>query len=160
MAENDDIKIAGDIANWEMRMEGNVSGTYVGLFKFRCFLTPLQTIAAGKEQRELLGTNMALATEHEAFLAYALTQLKQRIIQAPPFWASEGKSVNGDLPDENIIEAVLDAAIRSELKYKDEKKKRKEESLARSQKTIDAIHEAQKKELEELTGEAEPEEKA
>jgi hypothetical protein len=150
--ENEDLKLDGAVATWEMRMEGNVSGTYVGVFKFRCYLTPLQSIAAGREQRELLGNNMALATEHESFLAYALTQLKQRIISAPPFWASASpnKSIEGDLPDENIIEAVLDAAIRSELKYKEEKKKKKEEALARSDSAIKAIEDKKQEELNEL----------
>ena len=151
MAENDDIKIEGDLATWSMRMEGALSGTYVGTFKFRCFLTPLQQIAAGKEQRELLGSSMALATEHEQFLAYALTQLRQRITLAPPFWASSNSNATlpGDLPDENIVEAVLDAAIRSEIKYKEEKKKKKEESLSVADKVISKIEADRKKEIED-----------
>jgi hypothetical protein len=153
--ENEDLRIDGDVSTWEMRMEGNVSGTYVGVFKFKCYLTPLQAIAAGKEQRELLGSNMALATDHESFLAYALTQLKQRIIQAPPFWASASpnKAIEGDLPDENIIEAVLDAAIRSELKYKTDRKAKKEAAIARADAAVKAINDAKQKELEELTKE-------
>lgn len=148
----DDLKIEGDVATWEMRMEGSVKGTYVGVFKFRCYLTPLQNIAAGKEQRELLGSNMALATDHESFLAYALTQLKQRIISAPPFWSSTtpNKALEGDLPDENVIEAVLDAAIRSEIKYKEDKKRKKEEGIARADAAINAINDQRQKELEEL----------
>lgn len=148
--ENEDIKIEGDVATWEMRMEGDIEGTYVGVFKFRCYLTPLQNIAAGTEQRALLGANMALATEHDSFLAYSLTQLKQRVIQAPPFWSSAGvnKSHNGDLPDENVIEAILDAAIRAEIKYKAERRKGKEEAIVRANKAIEARKEAQKKAAE------------
>jgi hypothetical protein len=147
---DEDIRIEGDIATWEMRKEGDIAGTYVGVFKFRCYLTPLQNIMAGREQRELLGSNMALATEHEAFLAYALTQLRQRIVQAPPFWSSAGvnKSHEGDIADEDILQSILDAAIRAELKYKAERKKRKEEAIERANRFIQAKKEQEKKDSE------------
>jgi hypothetical protein len=148
--ENEDIRIEGDVATWEMHMDGDILGTYVGVFKFRCYLDPLSNIAAGAEQRALLGSNMALATDHDSFLAYALTQLKQRIISAPPFWASASpnKAVAGNLPDENVIEAVLDAAVRSEIKYKLEKKKRKEEAIERANAAIIAMKEKKRKDAE------------
>jgi hypothetical protein len=147
MAENDDLKIDGDIATWEMRLEGDVSGTYVGIFKFRCYLTPLQTIAQGREYRELLGANIALAPEHETFLAYALTQLKQRIVSAPPFWTSAGvnKTHEGDIADENVIEKILDAAIRAEVKYREEKKRKKAEALERANKAMEVLQEDKSK---------------
>ncbi len=120
----DDIQLNGNIATWEMHANGTISGTYTGTFKFRCYLTPLQKIAVGREQRSLLGESRAWVEtpeyDHEAWLAYALTQLKYRVISAPPFWTSAGvmKSHEGDIPDENVLEKILDAAIRSELKYK------------------------------------------
>lgn len=157
--ENEDIRIEGDIATWEMRKEGDISGTYVGVFKFRCYLTPLQNIAAGREQRELLGSNMALATEHDAFLAYALTQLRQRIVQAPPFWSSAGvnKTHDGDIADEDILQLILDAAIRAEIKYKADRKKRKEEAIERANRFIEAKKAQEKKELEIADKEVEAE---
>jgi hypothetical protein len=149
--KSDDIQIVGSVATWELRAEGSVSGTYTGTFRFRCYLTPLQKITAGREQRELLGESRAWIEtpdfEHESFLAYALTQLKQRVISAPPFWSSAGvnKSHEGDLPDEDIVERVLDAAIRSELKFKADLKKRKEDALSRANEGAKAVEEQQKR---------------
>lgn len=161
MAEQkEDLKIENGVATWEMRMDGTVAGTYVGVFKFRCYLTPTQRIAAGTEQRALLGSNMALADVHESFLAYALTQLKQRIVSAPPFWTSANptSSLPGDIPDEEIIEAVLDAAIRAELLYKQQLKDKKEASLVRANKGVEIIEEKQKDEEEDLNEEDENQE--
>lgn len=150
-SKNEDIRIDGDVATWEMNMVGAIKGTYIGTFRFRCYLTPLQQIQAGKEQRALLGENMALAPQHESFLAYALTQLKHRILSSPPFWASAnpGKSLEGDLPDEDVIEAILDASVRAEIMYKDGLKKRKDEALGRANTGINALEEKRKKEESE-----------
>ena len=152
--KRDDIKIEGDVATWDISAVGNIKGTYLGTFKFRCFLTPLQQIAAGREERALVGENFSFAPEHEKFLAYALTQLKYRIISAPPFWSSANPNANmpGDLPDGEIVSLILGAAIDSELKYKNEIKARKEAAIDRAKKANDAIIEAQKLE-EELHGE-------
>jgi hypothetical protein len=116
-----------------MRLDGNIHGTYVGAFRFKCYLSPLQQIAANREYREILGPNPSFASEHESFLAYALTQLKYRIISAPPFWASQNPAtLAGDIADENIISAVLDAALGSEIKYKSQLKKKKLDAVARA----------------------------
>lgn len=132
--ERTDIKFEGNTAVWECNMHGSVNGTYIGTFRFRCFLTPLQQIAAGKEHRELLGSNISLAPEHEKFLAFALSQLKQRIISSPPFWGSANPNgtMEGDIPDEEVVSAILDAAIGAEVKYKVELKKRKEDAIKRA----------------------------
>lgn len=134
----DDIQLNGSIATWEMHANGTVAGTYTGTFKFRCYLTPLQKIAAGREQRALLGESRSWVEtpdyEHEAWLSYALTQLKYRVMSAPPFWTSAGvnKSHEGDIPDENVLEVILDAAIRAELKYKKHLKKLKDDAIERA----------------------------
>jgi hypothetical protein len=143
----EDIQLVGPVAVWEMHANGIVSGTYTGTFKFRCYLTPLQKIAAGREQRALLGESRAWVEtpdyEHEAWLSYALTQLKHRIISAPPFWTSAGvsKSHDGDIPDENVLETVLDAAIRSELKYKKHLKQLKDDALVKANIGAKAVEE-------------------
>ena len=132
-----DILIEGGQATWEMRLEGDIQGTYSGTFKFRCFLTPTQRLAAGREHRELLGSNPTLATEHDDNLAFSLSQLKHRIISAPPFWTSNG--IAGDLPDENIIDSVLDAAIAAELKYKAQLKQKKGDAIERAKKAAERL---------------------
>jgi hypothetical protein len=140
-----DIRIEGNIATWEMRAEGNISGTYAGTFRFRCFLTPTQQLAAGREYRDLLGQNLALAAPHESMLAWALSQLKQRVITSPPFWTSQGEgNIAGDIPDEEVITIILDAAIAAEEKYKAIIQKRKDDAIARAQKAGEAILEQNK----------------
>ncbi len=135
----EDIKIEGSVAIWDINAVGEILGTYIGQFRFRCFLTPMQQIAAGKEERDLLGVNLALANEHERFLAYALSQLKYRIISAPPFWNTSVGGLQGDLPDENVIATILSAAIDSEALYKKQIKERKEAAIKRAKAASDEI---------------------
>lgn len=134
--DRSDIILEGNTASWDINLSGEVQGTYIGTFRFKCFLTPTQRLAASREYRELLGPSPTVALEHDDNMAFALTQLKYRVITAPPFWTSsvQTSSMPGDLPDENIIMAVLDAAIGAELKYKKQLK----------QKTIDALEKAKK----------------
>ena len=133
-----DIKLEGSTATWDIRLEGNINGTYLGTFRFRCYLTPMQQIAAGREERDLLGPNLSLATEHERFLAYALSQLKYRIISAPPFWATDN-AMPGDLADEEVVAAVMDAAVHAEIKYKESLKSRKEQAINRAKQMAELI---------------------
>jgi hypothetical protein len=131
--ERTDIIIEGNTATWDMRLDGEIHGTYVGAFRFKCYLSPLQQIAADRERREILGPQILAAPEHESFLAYALTQLKYRIITSPPFWASANPAtLAGDIADENVIAAVLDAALGAEMKYKSQLKKKKLEAVERA----------------------------
>lgn len=154
MAENKDILLDGNTATWEMRLEGDISGTYTGTFKFRCYLTPMQKIAANREMRELLGSHMTMAAEHEANLAFALTQLKHRVISAPPFWGASGV-IPGDIPDSNVVIAVLDAAIAAELKYVEQLKQKKLDSIDRAKAAAEQILNNQS--LDDLDGEAKDE---
>jgi hypothetical protein len=139
--ERTDIVIEGNTATWEIRLDGDINGTYMGQFRFKCFLSPTQKLAASREYRQLLGENPTLALTHEDNLAYALSQLKHRVISAPPFWTSTAQQsgMSGDIPDENVIMAVLDAAIGSELKYMTHLKKKKEEAIGRAKKAAERI---------------------
>lgn len=142
--ERTDLIIDGNVSSWDMRLDGDIQGTYVGSFKFKCYLTPLQQIAANREYRELMGPNPTYASEHESFLAYSLTQLKHRIISAPPFWASQNPAMlAGDIADENIISAILDAALSSELKYKSQLKKKRLDALERAQAATEKLMEVE-----------------
>lgn len=136
-----EIVINGTTASWEMRMEGAIQGTYSGTFVFRCFLTPTQRLAAGREHRELLGTNPQLASEHDDNLAFTLSQLKYRIISAPPFWTStlQLNNVAGDIPDTDVIDRVLDAAVAAELKYREQLKQKKQEAIERAKKAAERM---------------------
>jgi hypothetical protein len=134
--ERSDIFIEGNTARWEINLEGEIKGKYVGTFRFKCFLNPLESIAANREYRELIGVSPTMAPEHESFMAYAITQLKYRVIEFPPFW-STGQSFNGDLPDTNILSAVLDAAISAEVKYKKILKEKKENAIKVASKALE-----------------------
>jgi len=146
-----DIVLNGDgTATWTLDMEGKIHGTYRGTFVFRCFLTPTQTIAAGRELRELLGTDPDTAPKLESYMAFSLTQLKQRIIKAPPFWAStlQQSTYQGDIPDEEVIDAVLNAAVNAELKYKEQLQKKRADILARAKDTAESLLEKQEEDLQ------------
>jgi hypothetical protein len=153
-----DIIIEGNTATWSMRVEGLVNGTYAGSFRFKCYLSPTQQIAANREYRELLGANPSFASEHESFLAYALTQLKYRIVTSPPFWASQNPAaLAGDIADENVLSAVLDAAVVSELKYKAILKQKKDGAIERAKTSTKALMEAEELEDEDEDDEDEDE---
>jgi hypothetical protein len=129
-----DITLDGNMATWSIAADGDINGTYHGLFRFKCFLTPTEKLAAGREYRELLGENAALAFKNEDNLAFTLAQLKYRIISAPPFWNS-AQGINGqlgDIPDENVLDKILEAAMAAELKYFASLKKKKEEMIQKS----------------------------
>ena len=130
MNENE-ITIQGSIATWVMpRMESEYGGTYTGTFKFRCYLNPLQTLEAGREYRSLLGNMGHAATNLENNLAFALSQLKQRVISAPPFWTSTKESgIEGNIGDVAIILAVINAAERAELMFKENIQKERDALL-------------------------------
>lgn len=150
-SERKDIKIDGNIATWTMRMEGSIHGTYTGIFKFKCVLSPSQRISANARYREMLGANPTMAGEHESALAYALTQLEKRIVEAPPFWTStvQEHGLKGDLEDDNIIMAALDAAITSEVLYRELLVKRKNEAIQRAKESADKLLNEQEAEVKE-----------
>lgn len=136
-----DIIIEGHQAKFQLAAHGAINGTYAGEFVFRCFLSPSQQIAANREYRELLGPNPTMAGEHETFLAYALSQLKYRVIQSPPFWTAtlQINGLAGDILDEEVITQVLDAAVHAQLKYRHEMDKQKMALIERAKAAAEKI---------------------
>jgi hypothetical protein len=147
-----DVFIEGNVAKWSIALHGAIGGTYAGDFVFRCILTPSQQIAANRDYREMLGANPTLAPEHESFLAYALTQLKYRVVSAPPFWEStrQANGIAGDIPDQDVIEAVLDAAVHAQLKYRYELNQKKLELIERAKAAAERIINGRKDEEDDL----------
>src|SRR5271165_3779061 len=82
--------------------QGKVQGNYTGTFTFRCFINPLDNLAAGKVFRELLGPFGADANEDDKFMAFALSQLQKRIIKSPPWWQTDSV-IHGNIPDSFVI---------------------------------------------------------
>lgn len=90
--------------------------SYMGTFRVKCLLSPLEEIAADKRYRDLLGENSHLAQEHVRRQAFALAQLEQRVIEMPPFW--ENDTINGGhIEDDNVLLEVLDLAVEAQAKY-------------------------------------------
>jgi hypothetical protein len=133
-------------ASWTFREEGDtLQATYAGTFVFKCYLSPLETLASGRLFRELIGQNSNEASDQERFLAFSLSQLKSRIVKAPPFWKTDSNSiVDGNIPDLNLISLTLDKAINAELLYKEELKKKKAEAVATVQAAATALQESLK----------------
>ena len=145
-------------ATFVLNEEGEVSGTYKGVFTFRCFLNPLDTLAAGRQYRDLLGQFGAEASQTEKFTAFALSQLSKRIIKAPPFWNADA-SMAGNIPDANILSLALDRAITAEVAYKAKLAEKKSEALKTAESALEGIERSLKGNPEEDADPSEPEKK-
>jgi len=133
--ENTAFTLNGNVATWTMnRMEGSLGGTYTGRFEFKCYLSPTEQLEAGRIYRGFLGQHAILASDVEGQLAFALSQLKFRIIKSPPFWESAGveSGVSGNIGDLEVLNAILDAAMEAEILYREKVSKEREELLDKS----------------------------
>lgn len=145
-----DIVIDGSTATWELAANGDILGLYSGQFKFKCYLTPTEKLAAGRLYRMLLGDHPTTALNHEDNMSFTLAQLKYRVVSGPPFWNSAIglDGLVGDIPDEKILDIIFEAAVASELKY----------LATLQQKKADLIEKAKKSAEKILTAEDEDEE--
>ena len=151
-----DITLEGNKATWTIKSLGDINGLYLGTFVFKTYLNPMEQIRANRDFRELMGPNPSSAPEHESFLAYALTQLKHRIISAPPFWNSARfENMEGNIPDEGVITDILGAATDAEVLYRKQLKKMKKDSITMARQ---AAEEMIKRKEEETLDEEEDEE--
>jgi len=90
---------------------------YVAGFVVKAFLNPIDRISADKLRRELLGPNPESAGSEEKTMAFALAQLKYRVIEAGPFWF-KGSDIGGAaLKNDNIIYHVFNLATKAEEEY-------------------------------------------
>lgn len=123
----DDIRIDEDCGIFSVNIQGNnTNQTYLGQFKCKCILSPIEQIKSDKLYRDLLGNNAHLAGGHVTKITYALSQLHIRLLETPPFWDG-GELGGGHLKDDNVILAVLDKAIECQVRFVEEKQKEKEE---------------------------------
>ncbi len=90
--------------------------SYQGLFKVKCLLNPLQELAVSRLNRELIGDKPEYADQNTSQLAFALTQLSERVVEAPPFW-NTGDELPGNIKDANVIVEVLELAIEAQEKF-------------------------------------------
>jgi hypothetical protein len=93
--------------------------TYKGHFKVKCVLSPLDYIQSDATYRELLGkTNPQLADAYVSQLAYALSQLKYRIISNPSWFDNDVNGIKGSGVDDKILLFILDKTIEAEEQYR------------------------------------------
>jgi hypothetical protein len=131
--------------------------SYMGTFKVKCLLSPLEEIAADKRYRDLLGDNSHLAQNHIRQQAFALSQLEQRIIDMPPFWENDTLG-GGHIKDVNIVLHILDQAIEAQEKYVGVKEKELKDRQKRLTKGIKSKKIEKEPEIEELPQATDPEE--
>ncbi len=130
--------------------------SYMGTFKVKCLLSPLEEIAADKRYRDLLGANSHLAQEHIRQQAFALAQLEQRVIEMPPFWENDSLP-GGHIKDTNVLLHVLDLAVEAQEKYINIKEEELKERQKRLTKAIKKKKIEKEPEIDEVKTEQEPE---
>jgi len=101
--------------------------TYIGAFKVKCILDPMDFMESDKLYRQLLGdVHPENAHEHSSSVAFALSQLKYRVIEVPPFWEN-ARLGGGHVKDPGIIISVLNLAMEAEQIYREMMAKEAEE---------------------------------
>jgi len=113
------------ITDSEAKFDVNIIGertnsTYMGNFRVKCILSPLEEIKADRMYRELVGVNPHLASEHVSQMAYALSQLNFRVLESPPFW-NQGEIPGGHIEDKNVILDIFDKTVEAQVTYIEQK---------------------------------------
>lgn len=143
--KDSDITIENDTAIWHLSHQGQVGGTYLGIFKFKTYLTPAQVLEADRDFRELLGPNSQFAATNAENIAYSLAQLKQRVTESPPFWRDNaGRFPGSSVKDLDCLDLVLEAAISAEVKYRKLVSQRHDDALKKLQAIVDKRNEQEK----------------
>jgi len=123
--ESTDLVVNSDgTAKFSINIVGTTTmQTYFGNFKCKCSLNAIEYIKSNKEFIEEVGSSSNFGEPEE--IAFALIQLKYRLLNWAPFWAI-GDSVNingGHLKDYNVITHVFNICMKAEEEYKDMMKK-------------------------------------
>jgi hypothetical protein len=139
-----DITIENDTALWSITHQGEIGGTYLGTFRFKTFLTPSQVLEADRDFRELIGPNAQFAATNAENIAYALAQLKQRVIDSPPFWKDGSRFPGSSIKDLDALQLVLEASIMAEVKYRKVLTEKHENDLKRLKSIMDKKAEMEK----------------
>jgi hypothetical protein len=139
-------------ARWSLERLAADGSYYAGLFRFKCVLDPLQIIAADRDQRRLLGEHQAFASDVAANMAFMLSQLRQRVIESPPFWREGSEEYpGGRIKDYDTIVAVFDASVAAQELFQEDLRTK---SAARAEKIRKALTEHSKAIKEEIKKEA------
>lgn len=129
-----DFRFEGSKAFFEYSNIGDRSNTtFMGEFCVKCVMSPLDHLKADRLYRELIGSvNPHLASQEAKNFAFALSQLKQRVLEAPDFF--KHSEIDGGHLDSNVLIDIINSAIEAEEEYKDqqdEKTKKIQELLTK-----------------------------
>lgn len=148
-----DIRIEGSKAYFSYHGVGKKTNeTYMGDFCVKTSLSPLDFIKADRLYRDLIGSvNPHLATQEAQNYAFALSQLKYRIIEMPEFF--KNKELDGGHLDSNVLIEIVNIAIEAEDEFqKEQERKIKEmqEMLASRIKKKEIVPEEDQDDTKEL----------
>ena len=129
-----DFRFEGSKAFFDFSSVGDrTNTTYMGEFCVKCVLSPIDSLKADRLYRELIGSiNPHLASQDAKNFAFALSQLKQRVLESPDFF--KNREIDGGHLDSNVLIGIVNQAIEAEEEYKnlqDEKTKKIQEMLAK-----------------------------
>lgn len=121
-----DIRIEGKQAFFEIHeVAEEDQESYIGEFRCKCLLNPIDNIEADRLYRNLLGDYSYAASDRAKNSAFALSQLKVRLVEYPEFWKSP--NVGGGHIPYSILMTVLEKAIEAQEQFIEQKRKDKEE---------------------------------
>jgi len=132
-----EILLNGSTGAYNLDVHGPLKGRYVGTFVFRAYLTPLEYVACDREYRDLIGKIQTQVDPLADFLAFALVQLKYRIVSAPAFWFDKEVMGGGSVPDRIVLETLLEASSAVERKYKEDILEKHSEAIDKIKEQLD-----------------------
>lgn len=128
------FRFEGSVAEFDFHSIGErTNTTYMGVFKVKTILSPLDLLKADRLYRELIGSvNPHMASSKAQDYAFALSQLKVRMLESPDFY--KNKELDGAHLDSNVLIEIINLAIEAEAEYKEqieEKLKQMQETMAK-----------------------------
>ena len=129
-----DFRFDGSVAEFDYHGVGDrTNTTYMGVFRVKTIVSPMDMIRADRLYRELIGSvNPHMASKETQNFAFALSQLKVRILEAPDFY--KNSDLDGSHLDSNILIDIINKSIDAEEEYKkqiDNKLKEMQELLSK-----------------------------
>lgn len=139
-----EFRFDGSVAEFDYQGVGNSSNTtYMGTFRTKCIVSPMDDIKADRLYRELLGAvNPHLASKKTQNYAFALSQLKVRLLEFPDFF--KNRELDGSHLDSNILIDIVNKCIDAQEEYKeqlDERLKKMQDMLAKRIKRKEIVKE-------------------
>jgi len=127
------MKINNTIAKFKFESIGEMTAqSYFGMFKTKCVLSIAEEIEADRLYREHLGDNLLYASQKAKELAFAISQLSVRVVEAPYFWTDLKNGEN--CLDKNIVFDLFTKSLEAQDKFLDSKReefKQKQDRLTK-----------------------------